>query len=212
MTGYHEIDAPASAPVSEAPVDDNSNVSAFYPTIAKDDRPLIESDVQRHQRHDDTLIHTALGLRKAILPISIIITIPAITFVAGSMFMMGVINSSSIAAAGILAVILGGAWVGLFIACLSTIKDRFHHYGYTALPYFLVTLPALAVVVYTITPLLLARFDTLTFIAVLTGLLIVTSLVVSAIYIFLASVVVAARMRKQAATPPTRPLDNRGRV
>lgn len=136
MKPRHYIDAPVSIDgITSADSIDRSDIAHFYPTLKKDDRPLIMSDLERHRQHDEALIQQTRKIHRKVIPLGILLVLPFIIFINAAVFFLGVdkANAVILSTLGVLAALL---WVGIWILCYRAIIKQFATHGLRAGPYF----------------------------------------------------------------------------
>ena len=137
MKPRHYIDAPVSIDgITSADAIDRSDMAHFYPTLKKDDRPLIMSDLERHRQHDEALIKQTRKIHRKVIPLGILLVFPFIVFVNAAVFFFFTMDQANAPILSTLALLAGLAWVGIWILCYRAIVRQFSLHGLRAGPYF----------------------------------------------------------------------------
>lgn len=141
MKPRHYIDAPHPIDgTTSADRPDRSELGHFYPTIKKDDRPLIMSDLERHRQHDEALIKQTRKIHSKVIPLGILLVLPFIIFINATVFFFFTMDQSNAVILSMLGLFLAVAWVGIWVLAYRTIVKTFARHGLRAGPYFFFSL------------------------------------------------------------------------
>jgi hypothetical protein len=134
----HKIDAPESIEgMTSAGDEDRSNISHFYPSVKKDNRPLIMSDIERYRQHDAIIIAATRKIHRYVILLGLLLALPFVLFVNGATYFFFSIDASSAVIMSTLILFAGMLWIGVWILCFRAIIKRFRIHGLKAGGYLL---------------------------------------------------------------------------
>ena len=134
----HRLDGPdAIDGMASAGDEDRSNMAHLYPTVKKDDRPLIMSDIERHRQHDAAIVAATRKIHRYVILLGVLLALPFVLFVNGAVYFFFSIDAGSAVIMSMLALFAGVAWIGVWILCFRAIIKRFRIHGLKASGYLL---------------------------------------------------------------------------
>ena len=142
MGKYHEIDAP-DITLESSPIGDNSELSFLYPDPARDTRPLLKSDAERHKQQQERLNQSVVRVLPHGFAIALFLAVPFIYAAVLGSFAIELATAQAIGPLVAVMIIGGFFWVGVLIACLKNATERLHRFGISGLSVGLVTIATL---------------------------------------------------------------------
>lgn len=185
MGKYHELDAP-DLELNSSPVTDNSSLSFVYPELAKETRPLLKSDEDRHNLQKDRLNRSVREVLKHGFTIALYQTIPFAYVAIIGTFVYTYLNSGTIGL--LLPVIVIGSflWPVALVICYRSVMNRLHRHGISGVSVAVVTLISMAVGGTAVIPLALITDNFVANSMIFSGLLLGIATITTYLLLFLA--------------------------